>query len=96
MSGGAGFADLVAAFLRDEHEASPVTASHLGLTEYDERADDLSESAFTRRTRASTEWLARFETVPDAALDASARIDWKPLECAAMPRIGYVRPLITI
>jgi uncharacterized protein (DUF885 family) len=75
VSGPTAFAGLVTAFLRDEHEASPVAASHLGLTEYDERADDLSESAFVRRTRASAEWLARFEAVADAGLDASARID---------------------
>lgn len=75
MSAGGRFAELAAAFLRDEHEASPVAASRLGLTEYDHRADDLSEAAFVQRTRASADWLARFEAVPAADLDAAARID---------------------
>jgi uncharacterized protein (DUF885 family) len=75
VSAAAGFAELAAAFLQEEHEASPTFASQLGLTEYDDRADDLSESAFVRRTRASADWLARFEAVPEASLDAGARLD---------------------
>jgi uncharacterized protein (DUF885 family) len=41
------FAELTDAFLHEEYEDSPVRASSLGLTDYDERLDDLSESAIT-------------------------------------------------
>ena len=36
------FSALVDGFLANEYELSPVAASHLGLTQYDERLDDLS------------------------------------------------------
>jgi uncharacterized protein (DUF885 family) len=75
VSAGLDFAALVGAFLRQEHEASPVAASQLGLTDYDERADDLSATAFLDRARAAADWLARFAAVPDADLDPAARID---------------------
>nr|MBA3587147.1 hypothetical protein [Chloroflexota bacterium] len=51
------FAELTNEFLDAEFEESPVRASGLGLTEYDERLDDLSETAFERRRVADTEWL---------------------------------------
>jgi hypothetical protein len=40
---------LVDEFLRNEYETSPVTASGLGLTEYDERLDDMSRASFEKR-----------------------------------------------
>lgn len=46
------FASLVDAFLQEQYEESPVFASSLGLTAYDERLDDLSAAGFERR-RAS-------------------------------------------
>lgn len=38
------FASLVDAFLQEQYVESPVLASSLGLTAYDERLDDLSGS----------------------------------------------------
>jgi uncharacterized protein (DUF885 family) len=69
------FAALTDAFLRDEFEHSPVRASGLGLTEYDDRLDDLSEAAITRRTRLDAEWLERFTAVDDADLSFDDLID---------------------
>ena len=43
------FAELTNEFLDAEFAESPVRASGLGLTEYDEQLDDLSEAAFDRR-----------------------------------------------
>ncbi|MGI8829043.1 MAG: DUF885 domain-containing protein, partial [Candidatus Limnocylindria bacterium] len=54
------FAELTNEFLDAEFDDSPVRASGLGLTEYDERLDDLSEAAFERRSAADTAWLNRF------------------------------------
>ena len=55
---------LTDAFLDEEFEANPVAASGLGLTDYDDRLDDLSAGAFDGRAtpprcggwRASTTW----------------------------------------
>lgn len=55
------FSALVDAFLKNEFETSPVTATTLGLTEYDERLDDLSADAFRKRDSDAQEWLTRFE-----------------------------------
>jgi uncharacterized protein (DUF885 family) len=69
------FADLAASFLAEEHAESPVTATHLGVDGYDDRLDDLSESAFARRRRRAVDWLARLSAVPDAGLGLEDRID---------------------
>jgi uncharacterized protein (DUF885 family) len=69
------FQELVDQFLTEEFEASPVLASGLGLTEYDDRLDDLSADAFRRRDADATRWRERFEAVPDADLDAQTGID---------------------
>jgi uncharacterized protein (DUF885 family) len=66
------FADLAMTFLKEEYEDSPVSASALGLTEYDERLDDLSAAAFQRRTAQDREWLRRFRAVPDEGLGSAA------------------------
>ena len=42
---------LVDAFLEEEFELSPVTASALGLTAYDAGMDDLSADSFAERDR---------------------------------------------
>ena len=61
------FAELSGEFFDAEMADSPVRASQLGLTEYDDRLDDLSEAAFERRRQTDAAWLARFrETDPDA------------------------------
>jgi uncharacterized protein (DUF885 family) len=69
------FAQLTDEFLHDEWEDSPVRASSLGLTEYDDQLDDLSESAIERRNRRDGEWLERFRGVDDAELSFDERID---------------------
>ncbi|HEY5488637.1 MAG TPA: DUF885 domain-containing protein [Candidatus Limnocylindrales bacterium] len=55
------FAQLVDDFLANEWELSPVTASYLGLTQFDEQLDDMSADAFHRRDSDAAEWLSRFE-----------------------------------
>jgi uncharacterized protein (DUF885 family) len=69
------FGSLADAFLKEEFEDSPVSASSLGLTQYDEGLDDLSRDAFERRRTADTEWLRRFRAAGDAELTAAERID---------------------
>jgi uncharacterized protein (DUF885 family) len=73
--GGTPFAGLCRAFLAEEYAASPVMASALGLTEHDDRLDDLSASAFEDRRRRHAAWLERFRAIPDAGLGPEDRID---------------------
>jgi uncharacterized protein (DUF885 family) len=68
------FQQLVDDFLDNEFDISPVNASALGLTEYDERLDDLSADAFHRRDADAAEWLKRFESAP-GDLSADDEID---------------------
>ena len=69
------FTELTNEFLDAEFAESPVRASSLGLTEYDERLDDLSEAAFARRRASDSAWLERFRAVPDADLAFDELID---------------------
>jgi uncharacterized protein (DUF885 family) len=69
------FSLLVKQYLEERYDESPAWASMLGLTEYDERSDDLSAEAFRRRDAAVLEWTKRFGAVPDDALDPDERID---------------------
>jgi uncharacterized protein (DUF885 family) len=70
------FNKVVDDFLENEFETSPVLASSLGLTAYDERLDDLSAESFRKRDSDAEEWLARFESVTDEDLaDEERRID---------------------
>jgi uncharacterized protein (DUF885 family) len=71
----ASFSQLVKQYLEERYEESPAWASMLGLTEYDERSDDLSAEAFRRRDAAVLEWTKRFKAIPDDALDQDERID---------------------
>ena len=66
---------LVDEFLRQEFEESPVSASGLGLTEFDDRLDDLSAEAFDRRQSRAAEWSRRFAALTDAGLAPEERID---------------------
>lgn len=66
---------LIAAFLDEEFEANPVAASGLGLTEFDERLDDLTAGAFEARDAAAVRWLARLDDVATADLTAAGAID---------------------
>ncbi len=69
------FTDLTETFLKEEFAESPVLASSLGLTEYDEKLDDLSADAFRRHEERSSAWLKRFRALPDDALSPAERID---------------------
>jgi uncharacterized protein (DUF885 family) len=71
----ADFDRLVDEFLGQEFEESPVGASGLGLTEYDDRLDDLSAESFDRRQARATEWGGRFAALPDAELAPDEQID---------------------
>ncbi|HUF06556.1 MAG TPA: DUF885 domain-containing protein [Candidatus Binatia bacterium] len=69
------FAELTTEFLDAEFADSPVRASSLGLTEYDDQLDDLSASAFERRRTHDAEWLERFRGVDESGLTFDERID---------------------
>ena len=69
------FASLVRDYLKERYDESPSWASMLGLTEYDERAEDLSAEAFRRRDEQVAAWLTRFGALSDEDLDAAERID---------------------
>lgn len=71
----ASFAELTDQFLDAEFADSPVRASGLGLTEYDDQLDDLSQAAFERRRDADSAWLERFREVDEASLGFDERID---------------------
>jgi uncharacterized protein (DUF885 family) len=64
------FGDLARAFLDETFQDSPVLASQLGVEGFDERLDDLSETAFADRSRRSAAWLARFDDLADSACGA--------------------------
>jgi uncharacterized protein (DUF885 family) len=69
------FTDLAETFLKEEFAESPVLASSLGLTEYDEKLDDLSAEAFKHHEARTTEWLKRFRAAADDGLSPAERID---------------------
>jgi uncharacterized protein (DUF885 family) len=59
-------AALLQAFLQETFEHSPVLASQLGVDGYDDRLDDLSESAFEEDRQRSARWLQTFEQLDDS------------------------------
>jgi uncharacterized protein (DUF885 family) len=63
--------DLLAADLA----ASPVQGSSLGLTEHDERLDDLSADAFRKRDADAAAHLARFDALDPSSLTTDEAID---------------------
>ena len=69
------FSSLVDTFLKEEYDDSPTQASSLGLTQYDERLDDLSADAFRRRIESDDSWLERFRGASEAELAPAERID---------------------
>jgi uncharacterized protein (DUF885 family) len=66
---------LVDELLEEDFELSPVSASALGLTDYDAGMDDVSAEGFAERDRDAVDFLARFEAIPDEPLTADERID---------------------
>jgi uncharacterized protein (DUF885 family) len=69
------FAQLARAFLDEEYEDSPSGASSLGLTQYDEQLEDLSEAAFLKRTKRTGDWLKDFGALDAASLSFNDAID---------------------
>ncbi|HEX6139969.1 MAG TPA: DUF885 domain-containing protein [Candidatus Limnocylindria bacterium] len=69
------FPDLVAEYLGEQYAEHPVRASGMGLTEFDEALDDLSATAFERRSAASASWLERFAALDPAELSFDEEID---------------------
>ena len=69
------FGSLVDTFLKEEYEDSPTFASSLGLTEYDERMDDLSAARFRARIERDDAWLERFRGAAEADLSSHEKID---------------------
>src|ERR671933_830934 len=61
------FAELARAFFDETLQDSPVLASQLGIDGFEDRLDDLSESAFADRRRRAAAWLERFDQLPDTA-----------------------------
>ena len=79
---------LVDAFLASEYAHSPVLASALGLTAYDDRLDDLSASSFIERDADARAWLARFLFRP-----RRTAMRLKPLAAAAVLALSLAGPL---
>lgn len=67
----AALADLLAA----DFAASPVSASAMGRTEFDERLDDVSAEAFAARDAAAAAMLARLDAIDDDGLSTDEAID---------------------
>ena len=65
----AAFAQLADAYLTAWFDAYPTTAAALGLHEYDGRMPDFREPARARRIAAVRSFRARWESVPQTALD---------------------------
>ena len=83
------FSDLAAQFLNEEYEARPVTASALGLTEYDDRLPDLSGAEFERQAGASAAWLERFSQLSADDLSFDEAIDRDLLVASLKQRAVY-------
>ncbi len=69
------FQSLVDDFLEHEFALSPIRASQLGLTQYDERFDELSAASFEARDAEAAEWLQRFDAVAEGELTPAEQID---------------------
>ena len=80
------FATLTNDFLDAEFADAPVRASGLGLTEYDDQLDDLSEAAYERRrardTRGSSASAGRSATAHIRRGPSTAT--WPSASCAAV------------
>jgi uncharacterized protein (DUF885 family) len=61
--------------LQADFAASPVAASGFGLSDYDDRLDDLSAEAFAKRDADAATFLARLDAIPEAGLSADDAID---------------------
>ena len=67
--------ELIEAFLAEEVEESPTTATRLGIDGHDDRIGDFSEEGFLRRQANDARWLERFRALTDADLSFDGSID---------------------
>jgi uncharacterized protein (DUF885 family) len=65
----------LADLLAKDFAASPVSASGYGLTDYDERLDDLSADAFAARDAYAGDLLTRLDAIGDEGLTPDETID---------------------
>ena len=75
MTQNAALADTLRDLLAADFAASPVAASGYGLTEYDDRVDDLSADAFAARDAYAAAILGRLDAIADADLTPDETID---------------------
>jgi len=73
-SGATDFDGMIEAFLAEDFEDSPATATILGVDGFDDRTADLSEHAYRERARREDSWFGRFATTgnglaPDQLID---------------------------
>ncbi|HET7752913.1 MAG TPA: DUF885 domain-containing protein [Anaeromyxobacteraceae bacterium] len=61
--------------LASDFAASPVSATGYGLTEYDDRLDDVSADALRARDAAAAAFLARLDAIGDEGLTTDEAID---------------------
>jgi uncharacterized protein (DUF885 family) len=76
-------AQLIDEMLEEDFELSPVSASALGLTDYDAGMDDVSAEGFAERDRDAAAFLERFRAIRDEGLSPDERID-RDLAISAM------------
>ena len=61
--------------LAADFAASPVSATGVGLTEYDDKLDDVSADALRARDAAAADFLAKLDAIGDEGLTADETID---------------------
>ena len=66
---------LLAAWLDEEMQESPVRATYLGIDGHDDRLGDLSRDGVARRERGDDHWFDVFSGIPDDGLTDDQRID---------------------
>jgi uncharacterized protein (DUF885 family) len=66
-------AGLMADFYAWELKEDPVTATSLGVRDYDDKIQDISLAADDRRAKDAAAFLARLEAIPEAALTPADR-----------------------
>ncbi len=73
------FGTLANEFLQAYYADQPVAATALGIDGHDDRLDDLRRETFERRRSDDERWLATFERLAPAEVDAGERIDHRYL-----------------
>ncbi len=67
--------DLIDAFVAEEVEESPTTATRLGIDGHDDRLGEFTADDFARRATNEDGWLERFGALDDGDLSLDERID---------------------